>query len=535
MAHQSQRELALSAHAWPFEEARKVMARIERRAGHANAVKEVLFETGYGPSGLPHIGTFGEVARTTWVRRAFQSMSDVPTRLVSFSDDMDGLRKIPTNVPNPEMLKDYLGKPLTSVPDPFGTHDSYGAHNNARLRAFLDRFSFEYEFLSSTECYKSGRFDVALLTVLRNYEKVRDIVLPTLGPERRATYSPFLPLCPRTGRVLQVPVVAWNADKGTITYEDDGKRNEVPVTGGHCKLQWKADWAMRWLALGVDYEMSGKDLISSVELSSKILRALGGEPPEGFNYELFLDENSERISKSRGNGLTIDEWLTYGSEESLALFMFHKPRAAKKLYFDVIPKAVDDYLTLLGEYQSKDDEAARLENPVWHIHNGHVPKEKYPVTFALLLNLVSASNAHNRDVLWGFIRSYAPGTDPKEHPGLDKLVGYALKYYEDFVRPQKRYRAPTEKERAALAELAALLDRMSGERDAEKVQFEVYEIGKKHQFEPLRDWFKAIYEVLFGQTQGPRFGSFAVLFGCRETATLVRCALEGALIKEATV
>jgi lysyl-tRNA synthetase class 1 len=525
-------ELAASAHAWPFEEARKVVARIARRSP-ANPVKEVLFETGYGPSGLPHIGTFGEVARTTWVRHAFRLMSDLPTRLVSFSDDMDGLRKIPGNVPNQEMLKEFLGKPLTSVPDPFGTHESYGAHNNARLRAFLDRFGFEYEFLSSTECYKSGRFDAALLTILRNYEKVRDVVLPTLGPERRATYSPFLPIS-ADGHVLQVPVLEWNADKGTVVYEDNGKRHEAPVTGGHCKLQWKADWAMRWLALGIDYEMSGKDLITSVELSSKILKALGGEPPEGFNYELFLDENSERISKSRGNGLTIDEWLTYGSEESLSLFMFHKPRAAKKLYFDVIPKAVDDYLNLLNEYQTKDDEVAKLENPVWHIHSGKPPTEKFPVTFALLLNLVSASNANTRDMLWGFIRSYAPGTEPKAHPGLDKLVGYALKYYEDFVRPQKRYRAPSEKERAALMELASMLDKMVGARDAEKVQFEVYEIGKKHQFEPLRDWFKGIYEVLFGQTQGPRFGSFAVLFGCRETAALIRRALEGALIREAT-
>ncbi|MGQ0741185.1 MAG: lysine--tRNA ligase [Alphaproteobacteria bacterium] len=527
------REFALSAHVWPFEEARKLLARVERQ-GASQSVKEVLFETGYGPSGLPHIGTFGEVARTTWVRHAFSLLSDLPTRLICFSDDMDGLRKVPGNVPNTDMLKAHLGKPLTSVPDPFGTHESYGAHNNARLRAFLDRFGFEYEFVSSTECYKSGQFDTALLAVLRNYETVRDIVLPTLGSERRATYSPFLPIGP-DGRVLQVPVVVWNADAATITYEHEGKRTETPVTGGRCKLQWKADWAMRWLALGIDYEMSGKDLISSVELSSKILRALGGEPPEGFTYELFLDENGERISKSRGNGLTIDEWLTYGPEESLSLFMFHKPRAAKRLYFDVIPKAVDDYLNLLDEYREKNDPAARLENPVWHIHNGKPPAEEYPVIFALLLNLVSASNAHNRDVLWGFIRACAPGTEPRDHPGLDRLVGYALKYYEDFVRPQKRYRAPSEKERAALGELAAMLERMSDERDGEKVQFEVYEIGKRHRFEPLRDWFRGIYEVLFGQTQGPRFGSFAVLFGCKETAALIRRALNGELLSQKSV
>jgi lysyl-tRNA synthetase class 1 len=521
-------ELARAAHAWPFEEARKVLARMERREKRGLPAPEaVIFETGYGPSGLPHIGTFGEVARTTWVRRAFALMCGIPTRLFAFSDDMDGLRKVPGNVPNQEMLREHLGQPLTAVPDPFGTHASYGAHNNARLRAFLDSFGFEYEFLSATECYKAGRFDNALLTILANYEKVRDIVLPTLGPERRATYSPFLPLSPHTGRVLQVPVTEWNSGRGTIVYEEEGRREEVPVTGGHCKLQWKADWAMRWFALGVDYEMSGKDLISSVELSSKILRALGGEPPEGFNYELFLDENGERISKSRGNGLSIEEWLTYGPQESLALFMYHKPRAAKRLYFDVIPRAVDDYIDHLKQYHETGDDAKRMENPVWHLHAGDPPDEPYPVSFALLLNLVSASNAHERDVLWGFIRAYAPGADPIASPGLDRLVEHALRYYEDRVKPHKSYRAPDARERAALEDLATALETMPDEREGEKVQYVVYEIGKRHHFEPLRDWFKALYEVLFGQSQGPRFGSFAALFGCAPTAALIRRALAG--------
>jgi lysyl-tRNA synthetase class 1 len=523
-------EQALAAHAWPFEEARKLVARAEKRAAAGRPIETMLFETGYGPSGLPHIGTFGEVARTTWVRRAFSAMSDIPTRLIAFSDDMDGLRKVPGNVPNPDMLAGYLGKPLTSVPDPFGTHESYGAHNNARLRAFLDRFGFQYEFLSATDCYKSGRFDDALLTVLAHYEKVRDVVLPTLGADRKATYSPFLPLCPDTGRVLQVPVVEWHPERGTIVYDEDGRHREVPVTGGHCKLQWKADWAMRWLALAVDYEMSGKDLIPSVELSAKIVKALGGVPPDGFNYELFLDENGERISKSRGNGLSIEEWLSYGPEESIALFMFQKPRSAKRLYFDVIPRAVDDYIDLLKQYRADGDQIAKqIENPVWHLHHGEAPAESYPVSFGLLLNLVSASNANSRDVLWGFIRAYAPDADAAANPGLDRLVGFALRYYEDFVRPQKSYRAPSDKERAALSDLAAALDALGDERNAETVQNAVYEIGKRHGFEPLRDWFKAMYEVLFGQTQGPRFGSFAALFGCRETADLVRRALNGEL------
>jgi len=519
------RELAAAARAWPFEEARKVVARLERHAAQGKSVNEALFETGYGPSGLPHIGTFGEVARTTWVRRAFELMSPIRTRLISFSDDMDGLRKVPGNVPNPEILAANLGKPLTSVPDPFGTHDSYGAHNNARLRAFLDRFGFDYEFLSSTDCYRSGRFDEALLAVLQNYEKVRDIVLPTLGAERRATYSPFLPISPVSGTVLQVPILEWNKQAGTIVFEDEGKKTELPVTGGHVKCQWKVDWAMRWYALGIDYEMSGKDLISSVDLSTKITRALGREPPETLNYELFLDEQGQRISKSKGNGLSVDEWLSYGPDESIALYMFQKPRTAKRLYFDVIPKAVDEYIAFLDKYRG-EDEAARLENPVFHIHNGNPPHETYPVSFALLLTLVSASNAHDRDLLWGFIRAYAPKADPKDNPGLDRLVGYALRYYEDFVKPTKQYRAPTDKERAALEDLAGVLEKFGDERDAEKVQFEVYEVGKRHQFEPLRDWFKAIYEVLFGQTQGPRFGSFAALFGCAQTAKMIREMLQ---------
>jgi lysyl-tRNA synthetase class 1 len=523
-----------SIRAWPFDEARKLLARLAKRAEAGDPVKKVLFETGYGPSGLPHIGTFGEVARTTWVRRAFETFSDVPTYLFAFSDDMDGLRKVPDNVPNQEMLREHLEKPLTTVPDPFGTHESFGAHNNARLRAFLDRFGFDYEFLSATECYKSGRFDQALLAVLRNYDDVRNVVLPTLGPERRATYSPFLPVCPRTGRVLQAPVVATDADAGTIVYEENGVKTEVPVTGGACKLQWKADWAMRWFALGIDYEMAGKDLIPSVELSSKIVRVLGGLPPDGFNYELFLDEEGQKISKSKGNGLSVDEWLAYGPEESLALFMYQKPKAAKRLYFDVIPKATDEYIAYLSQYRREGNSPdAQLENPIWYIHKGNPPDYEYPVSFALLLNLVSASGTDDREVLWGFIRAYAPGIGPQSHPGLDKLVGYALRYYDDFVRPHKKYREASEKERAALVALADALESMGEERNGETVQTVVYEVGKTHDFEPLRDWFKAIYEVAMGQTQGPRFGSFAALFGCQETAVLLRRAVDGAFLEHA--
>jgi lysyl-tRNA synthetase class 1 len=522
------REQALVAKAWPFEEARKLLSRIARRKTAGKPAERIVFETGYGPSGLPHIGTFGEVARSSWVRQAFEAMSDTPAHLIAFSDDMDGLRKVPDNLPNPEMIAANLGKPLTSIPDPFGTHPSFGEHMNARLRAFLDHFGFRYEFKSSTDTYKSGAFDAALLRVLAKYDKVMDVMLPTLGEERQQTYSPFLPISPRSGKVLLAKVVDRDLANGTITYvEEDGSLETVPVTGGHCKLQWKPDFGMRWAALDVDYEMYGKDHLAQTPLYDAICRIAGGEPPEHFVYELFLDDKGQKISKSKGNGITLEEWLSYGPAESLALFMFQKPRTAKRLHFDVIPKAVDEYIAFLDAYHANADVAQRLENPVWFIHGGDVPEEKYPVSFALMLNLVSASGAHNRDVLWGFIRAYAPDASPERNPGLERLVGYALRYYEDFVKPAKQYRAADAKERAALEDLAARLERLGDERDGAVVQNIVYEVGKTHGFEPLRAWFAALYEVLFGQTAGPRFGSFAALFGCAETAALIRRALDG--------
>ena len=522
-------ELAVAAKAWPFEEARKLLARVERRKAQGEDTSEIIFETGYGPSGLPHIGTFGEVARTTWVRRAFESMSPIKTRLIAISDDMDGMRKVPDNVPNREMLVKYLGLPLTSVPDPYGTHESYGRNMNARLCAFLDNFGFEYDFRSATDMYKSGIYDAALLRVLANYDKVMAVMLPTLGDERQQTYSPFLPISPRSGKVLLAKVTSHDAAKGTITYvEEDGSEETVPVTGGRCKLQWKPDFGMRWAALGIDYEMYGKDHLPSQPLYDAICRIAGAQPPEHFVYELFLDDKGQKISKSKGNGLTVDEWLTYAPRESLALYMYQKPRVAKRLYFDVIPKAVDDYIALLEAYHANEtSEAERLENPVWHIHDGNPPVEHYPVSFALLLTLVTASNAHNHDVLWGFIRAYAPHASPQDNPGLARLADFAIRYFEDFVKPTKQYRAPTDKERAALLDLAERFEKLGDERDGTKVQDVVYEVGKLHTFDPLRDWFKALYEVLFGQSAGPRFGSFAALYGCRETASLIRRALAG--------
>ena len=516
------RAFAEKSNAWPFAEARDLLKRL---GGKTPDKGYVLFETGYGPSGLPHIGTFGEVARTSMVRHAFAALSDIPTKLFAFSDDMDGLRKVPDNVPNKEMLAEHLGKPLTVVPDPFGTHESFGHHNNARLRSFLDEFGFSYEFVSSTDCYKSGRFDAALLRVLERFDAVINVILPTLGAERRATYSPFLPVCPKTGRVLQVPVIERNVEAGTIVYEDeDGAKVEVPVTGGNCKLQWKADWAMRWAALDVDYEMSGKDLIDSVRLSGKICRILGGTPPAGFTYELFLDENGEKISKSKGNGLSVEEWLRYAPPESLSLFMFQKPKAAKRLYFDVIPRNVDDYLSHLGNFETQE-EGKRIDNPVWHIHLGNPPREDAHLSFNILLNLASVCHTEDKAVIWHFISRYRPDATPEGAPILDRLVEYAINYYRDFVKPSKAYRAPTDVERAALEELVEKLASLPA--DAEAIQTEIYEIGKRYPFEDLKSWFRALYEVLLGQSQGPRMGSFVALYGVEETVALIRRALAG--------
>ena len=536
------------AKAWPFEEARRLIARLAKVKGGDE--KTVIFETGYGPSGLPHIGTFGEVARTSMVRHAFELLTEGrrKTRLICFSDDMDGLRKVPSNVPNQELLHAALNKPLTAVPDPSGKFESYAHHNNAMLRDFLDRFGFDYEFVSATEAYKAGVFDETLLQMLKAYDKVMDIILPTLGPERRATYSPFLPVCPRTGRVLQVPMVERHPRKGTIVYvdPDTGEKVETKVTGGAVKCQWKADWAMRWTALGVDYEMAGKDLIDSVTLSSRICKALGGAPPEGFNYELFLDDKGEKISKSKGNGLTIDEWLKYASPESLSLFMYQKPKTAKRLYFDVIPRAVDEYLQLLAAYPRQDGKA-KLDNAVWHVHSGNPPAAEVPLTFVLLLNLVAASNAGDKDVLWGFIRRHVKGVSPETHPLLDQLAGYAVRYYTDFVKPRKKYRLADAEETAALNALSNALKTASADATAEDLQAIIYDVGRavpRYQDHNAKGatperpgvsnaWFNTIYEVLLGEEKGPRFGSFVQLYGIKETRALIDKALSGELTKAA--
>ena len=515
------RDAALTSKAWPFDEARRVLKRYEKAPP---AKGYVLFETGYGPSGLPHIGTFGEVARTTMIKRAFEEISDIPTRLICFSDDLDGMRKVPGNVPNQDMLREHLQLPLTSVPDPFGEYESFGHHNNAMLRRFLDTFGFEYEFYSATEFYKSGQFDATLRRAAERYDAIMKVMLKSLREERQQTYSIFLPIHPETGRVLYVPMKEVNAAEGTITFDDDtGREWTLPVTGGNVKLQWKPDFGARWAALGVDFEMYGKDHSTNTPIYDSICEILGEKAPEHFTYELFLDEHGQKISKSSGNGVSIDEWLTYASTESLAYFMYQKPKTAKRMHFDVIPKAVDEYHQQLRAFPDQDA-AAQLANPVWHIHGGKVPTSTLVVPFAMLLNLASVSGAEDKETLWGFIRRYAPDASPDSHPDLDKAAGFAVRYFNDFVKPTRVFRAPTEPERAALVALRDALAAYDGPPEDEALQSVVYAVGRDR-FDPLRQWFTALYEVLLGASQGPRFGGFIALYGVDETVALIEGAL----------
>jgi len=526
MTDNALRAAAFQSKAWPYEEARKIVKRWpDGKLANDGEVAPVLFETGYGPSGLPHIGTFNEVLRTTMVRHAYEELTGAPTRLIAFSDDMDGLRKVPDNVPNSEMLAEHLGKPLTQVPDPFGTHDSFAHHNNAMLRRFLDRFGFDYEFVSSTESYTSGAFDEALLEVLRQWDAILGVMLPTLREERRQTYSPVLPVSPTSGRVLQVPVTVVDAEAGTIAFTDeDGTPVTQSALGGKSKLQWKVDWAMRWVALGVDYEMAGKDLIDSTIQSGKIARILGGRPPEGFNYEMFLDEKGEKISKSKGNGLTLDQWLEYGSEESLAFFAYREPKKAKSLHLGVIPRAVDEYLQFRGNYPAQPVEQ-KLGNPVHHIHGGRVPATVLPLSYGLLLNLASLPGVGDKATAWKFVQRYAPGTSPETDPELDTLIGLAVNYARDFVTPTLKRRPPTAEEGAALADLDGELAKLSPDAPGDEIQNIVFEVGKRHPFESLRHWFQALYETLLGSSQGPRMGSFIALYGLDNSRKLIAEAL----------
>ncbi len=504
--------------AWPFVEAKKML---RERKTIIEKKGKIILQTGYGPSGLPHIGTFGEVARTSMMVNALKHLTDLPTEIITFSDDMDGLRKVPDNVPQKDLLKKNLHKPLTQVPDPFEKFKSFGEHNNEMLKKFLDNFNFNYNFKSSTALYNSGFFNTSLQTILENYEGIMNIILPTLGKERQKTYSPFLPICPITGQVLEIPVKEIDVKNSKIIFDNKEKDLEISIFDGNCKLQWKVDWAMRWYALDVDFEMYGKDLIESAILSTKIIKLIGKTNPSGFAYELFLDEKGEKISKSKGNGITIDQWLEYASPESLSLYMYQNPKRAKKLYKEIVPKAVDEYLDFIEKAKTQD-ELKLLMNPVWHVHNSKVPKENMIMSFSMLLNLVETSNANSKELLWKFVKKYKINISEKEHPIFDKLVGYAIKYFNDVIKLQKKYKIPNNDEKLALKSLVKTLDQCNDKMSPEDIQTLIYSAGKENGYsDNLRDWFKLIYEVVFGDENGPRMGFFISFFGVKETKDLI--------------
>ena len=504
--------------AWPFVEAKKML---RERKSFIEKKGKITLQTGYGPSGLPHIGTFGEVARTSMMVNALNQLIDLPTEIITFSDDMDGLRKVPENVPNQKLLNDNLHKPLTQVPDPFEKFNSFGEHNNEMLKNFLDSFKFKYNFQSSTALYNSGFFNPTLKIILDNYEGIMNIIIPTLGKERQKTYCPFLPICPDTGHVLEIPLLEIDKEKSRIIFDNKGKKLEASILDGNCKLQWKVDWAMRWYALDIDFEMYGKDLIESAILSTKIINLIGKKNPSGFAYELFLDEKGEKISKSKGNGITIDKWLNYASPESLSLYMYQNPKRAKKLYNEIVPKAVDDYLDCI-EKSKKQNELQLLMNPAWHVHNGNIPNEDIIMTFSMLLNLVETSNADSKELLWKFVKKYKPDIDEKKFPIFDGLVGYAIKYFNDVIKAQKKYKSPSENEKLALQALVKTLEKCTDEMSPEDIQTLIYSTGKENGYaENLRDWFKLIYEVVFGDENGPRMGFFISFFGVKETTELL--------------
>ena len=508
--------------AWPFVEAKKIL---RERKKNIESKGKIILQTGYGPSGLPHIGTFGEVARTSMVVNALNYLTEIPKEIITFSDDMDGLRKVPDNIPNQERLKENLHKPLTQVPDPFARYGSFGEHNNEMLKKFLDEFNFKYSFKSSTELYRSGFFNSTLKLILKNYDGIMNIILPTLGKERQKTYSPFLPICPETGHVLEIPVLEIDDKNSKIIFDNKGKKLEQSILDGNCKLQWKVDWAMRWYAIDVDFEMYGKDLIESAILSTKIIKLLGKGNPSGFAYELFLDEKGEKISKSKGNGITIDDWLKYASPESLSLYMYQNPKRAKKLYNEVVPKAVDEYLEFIEKGKSQN-ESQKLLNPVWHVHNGTIPDDKSIMSFSMLLNLVETSNADSKELLWKFVKKYKDDISEKKQPIFDNLITYAIKYFNDVIKSKKVYKKPNKKEITALEALIKSLDSCDDSMKPEDIQTNIYTVGKENGYkENLRDWFKLIYEVVFGDENGPRMGFFISFFGVKETKELIRSKL----------
>ena len=513
---------------WPFKEAAQIVKLRKPRSD-----RPVLFETGFGPSGLPHIGTFAEVARTSWVRNAFEEVTGLDTRLMTFSDDMDGLRKVPLNFPNQRMLKEHLGRPLCTIPDPFSESDCFSGYMNNKLRDFLDTYQFNYEFKSSSVSYKGGDFDQGLAILLEKVQDVHSIVAPTLGEEKRDSWSPFLPICPSCGSVYSTRVTEYFPSRGEIGFVCDGNggdfagcgaEGEVSIFSGNVKVGWKMDWALRWYTYEVDYEMYGKDLIESAKLSGRIVRLMGKHPPVGMNYELFLDEEGKKISKSVGKGLTVDTWVEYAPIESLLYYIFQNPRRARRLYWDVVPKCVDDYLDALRKYPTIEPEKSP-EQALWHIYGrgNSVPSYGAQVNFSMVGNLISALGTDAPDLLVEYLNRYDKKSD--DYPVVIKeLIRKGMNYYRDFILPKKQYRTPLASEADQLRQLLFALEGADFLNE-EELQAIPFELARKNNIDP-KLFFQMFYEIVLGQQRGPRFGSFAKMLGLEHIQQMLNKRIE---------
>ncbi|MFH2218432.1 MAG: lysine--tRNA ligase [Pseudomonadota bacterium] len=511
---------------WPFKEADKLRKRYTETPNIP-----VRFETGFGPSGMPHIGTFAEVARTTWVRHAFEFLTRWPTQLIAFSDDMDGLRKVPLNLPQQEMLTENLGRPLCRIPDPFGECESYSAYMNNKLREFLDSYSFDYTFQSSHEAYTRGDFNDGLSVILQKVEDVKAIILPTMSEAKRANWSPFFPICENCGRINSTQVTGYDIENNAIDYSCEQEEGEVKSCGhkgtasifnGKVKVGWKIDWALRWYSYDIGYEMYGKDLIESARLSGKICRLMGKQPPTGLFYELFLDAKGRKISKSVGKGLTIDSWMSYAPLESLLFYIFQNPKQAKRLFWGIVPRSVDDYLSNLIQYRSMDPED-HPESTIWHLFNKGetVPSYNAAINFSLINNLISAVGADDIDLILEYLKRYDSSME-KYGTVIEDLVKKAMNYYRDFILPDKKYRTPTEKEKKMFNALRNELAEYDGD-DENELQSLPFNVVRAFDESP-KNFFKMFYEVLFGQERGPRFGTFVRLVGKEKALSLLDSA-----------
>jgi lysyl-tRNA synthetase class 1 len=504
---------------WPFIEAQKIAARVKKQ----DLPDPIVFETGFGPSGLPHIGTFAEVARTVFVKNAFEHLTGRPAVIYAFCDDMDGLRRVPKNLPNQDRLAEHLGKPLSAIPDPFGCCESYSDHMENELVKLLNHYKFDYQLKSSTREYKSGVFNPGLHLILENAEPIKQIIIPTLKEENRENWSPFFPVCANCGRIYTTRVTGYFPEQDTISYEcvesfgDEfkvqgcGHKQETSILDGAVKVGWKVDWALRWFSYQVTYEMYGKDLIDSALQSGRIKRLLGGWPPEGMTYEMFLSEEGKKISKSIGEGLSIDTWLKYAPIESLLYYLFQNPRKQRRLYFDIIPKNVDEYLAELVRYPGLS-EKDKSDSVLWQIErSGHdVPVYTSGINFSLINNLISGMGSDNKNLLLDYLKRYDPKVSENKKTVSD-LLDSGLNYFRNFIEPQKKYRKPTREEAEILKELKSRLDQYKGE-DEDEIQAMVFDVARDKGIEPP-DLFKTIYQVLLGQDRGPRFGTFTKLIG----------------------